>query len=68
MLVLQRKVQESLTITIPYGIQIPKEGLKIEVVLTGIKGLNKARIGIEADQQITILRSELEGSKPNDGE
>ncbi len=51
MLILSRRTDESIIITTP-------EGQEIEVYVLGVKG-NQVRIGIEADESIQILRSEL---------
>ena len=55
MLVLSRKNLESLQITVPYP-DGTKEVIKVQVV--GITG-KLARLGIEADRKVTILRQEL---------
>ena len=53
MLVLSRKKDESIILRIP-----GMEDVRLTVVR--IDNLNKVRLGIEADQEIVILRSELE--------
>jgi carbon storage regulator len=49
MLILTRKVGEKLLI-----------GDDIEIVITGIKSQNQVRIGIEAPDDVVILREELQ--------
>lgn len=51
MLVLSRKRQESIVITL-------ETGDVIRVVVIGIRG-DKVRLGIEAPQEVAVLRSEL---------
>lgn len=53
MLVLSRKKDEIIILKVPN-----MEDIKITVVR--IDNRNKVRIGIEADKEITVLRSELE--------
>lgn len=53
MLVLSRKKEESIIIRIPN-----REDIKLTVLR--IDNLNKVRIGVEADKDIVILRSELD--------
>ena len=53
MLVLSRKKDETVILRIP-GRQ------DIQIVVTRIDGRNKVRLGIVADKDVTILRSELE--------
>jgi carbon storage regulator len=51
MLILTRRPDESIVLTTP-------EGQEIQFFVLGVKG-NQVRIGIEADESIKILRSEL---------
>ena len=53
MLVLSRKKDETIIVRIP-----GREDIKLTVVR--IDNLNKVRIGIEADKDVVILRSELD--------
>ena len=53
MLVLSRKKDETITINPP-----GQKPIKVTVVL--IENKNKVRIGIEADKDVSILRSELD--------
>ena len=53
MLVLSRKKDETIIVRIP-----GREDIKLTVVR--IDNLNKVRIGVEADKDIVILRSELD--------
>jgi len=55
MLVLTRKVDESLTLTLP-------DGSVIVITLTEVRG-DKVRIGIDAPRDVTVLRSELIGER-----
>ena len=57
MLVLSRKKDEVVILRIP-----GRED--IQIVVTRIDGRNKVRLGIVADKEVTILRSELEQTKP----
>ena len=57
MLVLSRKKDESIILRIPR-----QEDICITV--TRIDGRNKVRLGIVADKNVIILRSELEETKP----
>lgn len=52
MLVLSRKKDEKLLIKTPLGEEV-------EITIVNIDGRNRVRLGIKADKQITILRSEL---------
>ena len=52
MLVLSRKKDEKLLIKTPMGEEV-------EITIVNIDGKNRVRLGIKADKQITILRSEL---------
>ena len=52
MLVLSRKKDETIILKIP-----GREDIKLTVVR--IDGPNKVRIGVEAEQEITVLREEL---------
>lgn len=63
MLVLSRKKDETILIKTPEG-----ENIKITVVkIEGSNGYNgRVRIGIDAPQKITVLRSELEKNNLND--
>ncbi len=56
MLVLSRKKDEIIILKVPN-----MEDIKITVVR--IDNRNKVRIGIEADKEITVLRSELEDDR-----
>lgn len=58
MLVLSRKKDETILIKQP-----GQKPIKITVVR--IDNKNKVRIGIEADQEVSILRSELENVNKN---
>ena len=53
MLVLSRKKEESIIIRIPN-----REDIKLTVLR--IDNLNKVRVGVEADKDVIILRSELD--------
>jgi carbon storage regulator CsrA len=53
MLVLSRKKDETIIVRIP-----GREDIKLTVVR--IDNLNKVRIGVEADKEVVILRSELD--------
>ena len=53
MLVLSRKKDETIIVIIP-----GREDIKLTVVR--IDNLNKVRIGVEADKDVVILRSELD--------
>jgi carbon storage regulator CsrA len=53
MLVLSRKKDETIIVRIP-----GREDIKLTVVR--IDNLNKVRIGVEADKDVVILRSELD--------
>ena len=55
MLVLTRKVDESITLTLP-------DGSVIVITLTEVRG-DKVRIGIDAPGSIQVLRSELIGER-----
>lgn len=52
MLVLSRKKDETIVIQ-------PKGHSEIKVTIVRIDNRNKVRVGIDADQDVTILRSEL---------
>jgi carbon storage regulator CsrA len=52
MLVLSRKKDEKFLIETP-------SGEVITITIVRIDGLNKVRIGIEADKNVSVLRSEL---------
>ncbi len=54
MLVLARKVTESIVVI--YG---PKETDRVVITIVRI-GANVVRIGLDADEQVTIVRSELQ--------
>jgi len=56
MLVVSRKLGESVTIDLP-------DGRVIKVTLTEV-GLGKARIGIDAPRDVNIARTELVPPKP----
>ena len=56
MLVLSRKKDETIIMRIP-----GHEDIKLTVVR--IDNMNKVRIGVEADKEVVILRSELEANK-----
>lgn len=51
MLILTRRISESIVITTPTGVQVT-------VWILGIKG-NQARVGIEAPKDITVDREEI---------
>jgi len=53
MLVLSRKKDQRIKICVP-GRSEP-----IEIVVVRVDNLNKVRLGIEAEKDVTILRSEL---------
>jgi carbon storage regulator CsrA len=53
MLVLSRKKDETIIVRIP-----GREDIKLTVVR--IDNMNKVRIGVEADKDVVILRSELD--------
>lgn len=53
MLVLSRKKDETIILKVP---NLPD----IKITVVRIDNRNKVRIGIEADEKISILRSELE--------
>jgi len=56
MLVLSRKKDET--------ILIKQDGMSdIKITVVRIENRNKVRLGIEADQNVVVLRSELEDSK-----
>lgn len=57
MLVLGRKVDEALVMTIPAGTVIP-DGFEIRVAPIDLRGRN-VRMGIAAPQNVRVLRSEL---------
>lgn len=58
MLVVSRKVGQGIELTWP-------DGRTVKVSLVMVKGSNTARIGIEAQQDCKILRSELpKGDRP----
>lgn len=52
MLVLSRKKDEKILVKTP-------SGEVISITIVRIDGLNKVRIGIEADKNVSVLRSEL---------
>lgn len=52
MLILTRRVNETLIITIP-------DGRRIEVEVLGFKG-NQVRVGVSADEDIVIHRGEVQ--------
>lgn len=58
MLVLSRKKDETIVIKSP-----GREDIRITVVR--IDNRNKVRLGIEANKDITVLRSELEATSAN---
>lgn len=58
MLVLSRKKDETILLKSPN-----MEDIKITIVR--IDNKNKVRIGIEADKEVTVLRSELSGRNEN---
>lgn len=58
MLVLSRKKDESILLQIP-----GQPDIKITVVR--VDNLNKVRLGIEADKEVTVLRSELLDKEPS---
>jgi carbon storage regulator CsrA len=58
MLVLSRKKDESILLQVP-----GQPDIKITVVR--VDNLNKVRLGIEADKEITVLRSELLDKEPS---
>lgn len=58
MLVLSRKKDETILLRSPN-----MEDIKITIVR--IDNKNKVRIGIEADKEVTVLRSELSGRNEN---
>lgn len=58
MLVLSRKKDETIILKGPN-----MEDIKITIVR--IDNRNKVRIGIEADKEVTVLRSELTGEEVN---
>lgn len=57
-LVLSRKKGEKVIITIPPGLQIPPEGVVIELMNAGMKP-DKTRISIEAPKSIQVHRAEV---------
>jgi carbon storage regulator CsrA len=57
MLVLSRKKDEAIVMKIP-----GREDIRLTVVR--IDNMNKVRIGVEADKDVVILRSELASSNP----
>ena len=61
MLVLSRKKDETIILKIPN-----MEDIKITIVR--IDNRNKVRIGIEAEKEITVLRSELANAGSGDAE
>ncbi len=58
MLVLSRKKDEKIIL------RVPGQG-DIEITVVRIDSQNKVRIGIEADKQVVVLRSELEPLLPS---
>jgi carbon storage regulator CsrA len=54
MLVLSRKKDETIIVRIP-----GKEDIRLTVVR--IDNMNKVRIGVEAEKDVVVLRSELDG-------
>lgn len=54
MLVLSRKKDERIKI------RIPEREKPIEITVVRVDNLNKVRLGIEAEADVTVLRSELE--------
>ena len=59
MLVLSRKVDETLVFTTP-------EGRRIEVMLVEIRTGKYVRLGVKADRDVHIIRGELEGKPPQE--
>lgn len=59
MLVLSRKKDETIIMRIP-----GHEDIKLTVVR--IDNMNKVRIGVEADKDVVILRSELDSSSKSE--
>ena len=57
MLVLSRKKDEAIVMKIP-----GREDIRLTVVR--IDNMNKVRIGVEADKDVVILRSELASASP----
>ena len=57
MLVLSRKKDEKISI------RLPERETPIEITVVRVDNLNKVRIGIEAESDVIVLRSELE-SRP----
>lgn len=55
MLVLSRKKDETIVIRVP-----GREDIRLTVVR--IDNMNKVRLGVEADKDVVILRSELDSS------
>ena len=60
MLVLSRKVQQNIVITVPKDAPVDKNGeIKIEVIVVRILS-DKVRLGILADRGISIHREEVQ--------
>jgi len=57
MLVLSRKKDETVILRVPGRDDI-------QITVTRIDSPNKVRLGIEAEKDVVVLRSELEGPKP----
>ena len=57
MLVLSRKKDESIIVRVP-----GKDDIHITVVR--VDNMNKVRLGIEADKEVVVLRSELDSREP----
>ncbi|MHA1948275.1 MAG: carbon storage regulator [Candidatus Thorarchaeota archaeon] len=54
MLVLSRKKDERISI------HLPERETPIEITVVRVDNLNKVRLGIEAEKDVIVLRSELE--------
>ena len=61
MLVLQRKINEEILITIPAGNYAADE--KIVITLVEIKARDRARLGFDADKKFIIDRDEVARTK-----
>ena len=59
MLVLSRKKDEKILL------KVPGSDEDIEITVVRIDSLNKVRLGIKADKEIIVLRSELEDNTQN---
>jgi len=59
MLVLSRKKDEKIILKMP-------NTSDIVITIVNIDNRNKVRVGIEADKEVTVLRSELEPTYNND--